>query len=304
MFIGILSRSLQLFSTRALFRAAQSRGHRVRVFDYVTCDILVQDNKPVVIYGADHIPEFDAFIPRIGSSFTFQGVSVVRQLERMGRTSAVSSESILRSRDKLMCSQYLSNEGIGIPNTYYSNEVYDAKYIMDIMGGAPVIIKLLEGTHGVGVMLVDNYKTAETIIETFSKTKQKFVVQEFIKEANGADIRAFVVDGEVVASMRRSAMKGEFRSNLHRGGNAEPIQLSAEEEATALKACKILGLKVAGVDMLQSSRGPLILEVNASPGLEGITTTTKIDVAGRIIDYLEKAHADNQSHHQRVGALG
>jgi len=304
MYIGILSRSLQLFSTRALFRAAQARGHRVRVFDYVTCDILIEDNQPKIIYGAEELPEFDAFIPRIGSSFTFHGVSIVRQLERMGRTSAITSESILRSRDKLMCSQYLSNEGIGIPKTYYSHDVYDSKFILDLMGGTPVIIKLLEGTHGVGVMLVDNYKTAETIIETFSKTKQRFVVQEFIKEAKGADIRAFVVDGEVVASMRRSAMEGEFRSNLHRGGNAIPIQLTPEEEATALKACDILGLKIAGVDMLQSSRGPLILEVNASPGLEGITTSTKIDVAGKIIDYLEKLHSEKGSFHQRANVHG
>jgi len=296
MYIGILSRSIQLFSTRALFRAAQARGHRVRVFDYVACDILLENNKPRLIYGAEDIPDFDAFIPRIGSTFTFQGVSVVRQLERMRKTAAVSSASILRSRDKLMCSQYLADEGIGIPNTYYSHEVNDAGYIMDIMGGAPVIIKLLEGTHGVGVVLADNQKTAETIIETFSKTGQKFVVQEFVKESDGADIRAFVVDGEVVASMRRKAKDGEFRSNLHRGGNATPIQLSPEEEKTALKACEILGLKIAGVDMLRSKRGPLILEVNASPGLEGITTSTKIDVAGKIIDYVEKVHVENEKN--------
>ena len=300
MYIGILSRSIQLFSTRALFRAAQARGHRVRVFDYVTCDILIEKNKPRLMFGAEDIPDFDAFIPRIGSSYTFQGVSVVRQLERMGKTAAVSSESILRSRDKLMCSQYLADEGIGIPNTYYSHEVNDAKYIIDIMGGAPVVIKLLEGTHGVGVVLAENYKTAETIIETFSQTGQKFVVQEFIKESEGADIRAFVVDGKVVASMRRKAKEGEFRSNLHRGARATPIQMSDEEEATALKACKILGLKIAGVDMLQSKRGPLILEVNASPGLEGITTSTKINVAGHVIDYVEKIHAEKKNLNTKV----
>ena len=293
MYIGILSRSIQLFSTRALFRAAQARGHRVRVFDYMACDLLIENNKPSLIYGAEHIPEFDAFIPRIGSSFTFHGVSVVRQLERMGITAAVSAESITRSRDKLMCSQFLVNEGIGVPNTYYSNGADDPEFILDLMGGTPVIIKLLEGTHGVGVVLADNYKTAETIIETFGKTGQKFVVQEFIKEAGGADIRAFVVDGEIIASMRRSAMEGEFRSNLHRGGNAAVYEMSQEEKDTALKACDILGLKIAGVDMLQSDRGPLILEVNASPGLEGITTSTRIDVAGKIIDYVEKVHQAN-----------
>ena len=292
MYIGILSRSIQLFSTRALFRAAQSRGHRVRVFDYMACDILVENNKPSLIYGVESIPEFDAFIPRIGSSFTFHGVSVVRQLERMGITAAVTSDSITRSRDKLMCSQVLVNEGIGVPNTYYSNGADDPEFILDRMGGAPLIIKLLEGTHGVGVVLADNNKTAETIIETFAKTGQKFVVQEFIKEAGGADIRAFVVDGEIIASMRRSAMEGEFRSNLHRGGNAAIYHMSAEEKETALKACEILGLKIAGVDMLQSERGPLILEVNASPGLEGITTSTRIDVAGKIIDYVEKVHEE------------
>jgi len=302
MYIGILSRSIHLFSTRALFRAAQSRGHRVRVFDYMTCDILLDGDKPSLIYGAEEIPEMDAFIPRIGSSFTFHGVSVVRQLERMGVTAAVSSESITRSRDKLMCSQFLINEGIGVPKTYYSNNADDPKFIMDIMGGAPVIIKLLEGTHGVGVVLAENHKTAETIIETFSKTGQKFVVQEFIKEAGGADIRAFVVDGEIIASMRRSAMEGEFRSNLHRGGNAAVYQMSEEEKATALKACEILGLKIAGVDMLQSDRGPLILEVNASPGLEGITTSTRIDVAGKIIDYVEKTHAAKSSPSKNMHA--
>ncbi len=290
MYIGILSRSIQLYSTRALFRAAQARGHRVRVFDYMACDILVEDNKPSLIYGAEPIPEFDAFIPRIGSSFTFHGVSVVRQLERMGVTAAVHSDAIARSRDKLMCSQYLVSEGIGVPKTYFSHDVEDPKFILDMMGGTPIIIKLLEGTHGVGVVLAENYKTAETVIETFSKTGQKFVVQEYIKESGGADIRAFVVDGEIIASMRRSAMEGEFRSNLHRGGQAAVYKMSEEEKATALKACEVLGLKIAGVDMLQSERGPLILEVNASPGLEGITTSTKIDVAGKIIDYVEKIH--------------
>jgi ribosomal protein S6--L-glutamate ligase len=291
MFIGLLSRSIQLYSTRALFRAAQARGHRVRVFDYMACDILLEDNKPKLVYGTEEIPAFDACIPRIGSPYTFHGVSVVRQFERMGITTAVSSEAILRSRDKLMCSQYLANEGIGIPKTYFSDSIINPEAVIDMMGGTPLIIKLLEGTHGVGVVLAENRKTAETIIETFSKTEQKFVVQEFIKEAKGADIRAFVVDGEVVAAMRRSAMNGDFRSNLHRGGHAEAISLTAEEEATAIKACNILGLKIGGVDMLQSNRGPLILEVNASPGLEGITNYTKIDVAGKIIDYLEKVHS-------------
>jgi len=266
MFIGLLSRSIQLYSTRALFRAAQARGHRVRVFDYMACDILLEDNNPKLVYSSEEVPEFDACIPRIGSSYTFHGVGVVRQFERMGITSAVSSEAILKSRDKLMCSQYLISEGIGVPKTYYSDSIIDPKAVIDIMGGAPLIIKLLEGTHGVGVVLADNHKTAETIIETFAKTEQKFVVQEFIKEAKGSDIRAFVVDGEVA------------------------ITLSAAEEATAIKACDILGLKIGGVDMLQSDKGPLVLEVNASPGLEGITNYTKIDVAGKIIDYLERIH--------------
>jgi len=298
MFIGILSRSIQLFSTRALFRAAQARGHRVRVFDYMSCDILLEDNSPKLVYGNEAIPELDACIPRIGSPYTFHGVSVVRQFERMGITTAVSSEAILRSRDKLMCSQYLVNEGIGVPKTYYSNDIIDPKAVIEMMGGTPLIIKLLEGTHGVGVVLAENYKTAETIIETFSKTEQKFIVQEFIKEAKGADIRAFVVDGEVVAAMRRSATDGDFRSNLHRGGNAEAITLSTEEEATAIKACDILGLKIGGVDMLQSDKGSLILEVNASPGLEGITNTTKIDVAGKIVDYLERVQSEKSKNKQ------
>lgn len=288
MYIGILSRSIQLYSTRALFKAAQIRGHRVRVFDYMNCDIMVHDGKPKLIYGIDEIPEMDAVIPRIGSSVTFHGVSVVRQLQRMGIFSAVDADAIVRSRDKLNSLQYLSNEGIGIPNTFFTNNISDTKYIIEAAGGIPIIIKLLEGTHGIGVILAESHRTAETIIEAFAKTKQKFIVQEFIGESQGSDIRAFVVDGEVVASMKRTAQEGEFRSNLHRGANAIPVELSPEEERTAIRSCEILGLKIAGVDMLQSDRGPLLLEVNPSPGLEGISKTTGIDVAGKIIEYLER----------------
>lgn len=288
MYIGILSRSIQLYSTRALFRAAQVRGHRVRVFDYMNCDIMIKDGKPKIIYGIDELPEMDAVIPRIGSSVTFQGVSVVRHLQQMGIFSAVDADAILRSRDKLNSLQYLSNQGIGIPDTFFSDNINDTTYIIKSVGGIPIIIKLLEGTHGIGVILAESHRTAETIIEAFAKTKQKFIVQEFIGESEGSDIRAFVVDGEVVASMKRTAQEGEFRSNLHRGANAIPVELSPEEERTAIKSCEVLGLKIAGVDMLQSKRGPLLLEVNPSPGLEGISKTTGIDVAGKIIEYLER----------------
>ncbi len=277
-----------MYSTRALFRAAQVRGHRVRVFDYMNCDIMIKDGKPKIIYGIDELPEMDAVIPRIGSSVTFQGVSVVRHLQQMGIFSAVDADAILRSRDKLNSLQYLSNQGIGIPDTFFSDNINDTTYIIKSVGGIPIIIKLLEGTHGIGVILAESHRTAETIIEAFAKTKQKFIVQEFIGESEGSDIRAFVVDGEVVASMKRTAQEGEFRSNLHRGANAIPVELSPEEERTAIKSCEVLGLKIAGVDMLQSKRGPLLLEVNPSPGLEGISKTTGIDVAGKIIEYLER----------------
>ena len=288
MYIGILSRSIQLYSTRALFRAAQVRGHRVRVFDYLNCDILIKDDSPKIIYGADEIPEMDAVIPRIGSSNTFHGVAVVRQLQQMGIFSAVDADAIVKSRDKLNSLQYLCNQGLGIPNTLFLNNYTDTKHIIESIGGVPVIIKLLEGTHGIGVILAETFKTAEAIIEAFSKTKQKFILQEFIAESKGSDVRAFIVDDHVVASMKRSAQPGEFRSNLHRGGNSISLPLSSQEEETAIKACKLLGLKVAGVDMLQSDRGPLILEVNPSPGLEGISKTTGVDVAGKIIEYLER----------------
>ena len=296
MYIGILSRSIQLYSTRALFRAAQVRGHRVRVFDYLNCDIVLKDDNAQIMYGVEELPEVDAIIPRIGSSNTFYGVAVVRHMQKMGIFSAVDADAIIKSRDKLNSLQYLSNEGLGIPNTLFVNNFNDTKFIIDSVGGVPVIIKLLEGTHGIGVILAETYKTAEAIIEAFSKTKQKFLLQEFIAESKGSDIRAFVVDGEVVASMKRTAQPGEFRSNLHRGGDSISLPLSSKEEETAIKACKLLGLNVAGVDMLQSDRGPLILEVNPSPGLEGISKTTGVDVAGKIIEYIER----NTTKHKQL----
>jgi len=249
---------------------------------------MIKDNRPVLTYGVEEIPEVDAVIPRIGSSSTFHGVAVVRQLQKMGTFSAVDADAIIKSRDKLNSLQYLSNEGLGIPNTLFFNNCTDARHNIESIGGVPVIIKLLEGTHGIGVILAETFKTAEAIIETFSKTKQKFVLQEFIGESKGSDIRAFVVDGQVVASMKRSAQPGEFRSNLHRGGKSISLPLSSKEVETAIRACEILGLKVAGVDMLQSDRGPLVLEVNPSPGLEGISKTTGVDVAGKIIEYIER----------------
>jgi len=288
MYIAILSRGPQLYSTQSLFRAALRKGHRVRVFDHMHCDIVLERGKPTIYYLGEVIPHIDAVIPRIGSSVTFYGSSIVRQFEMMGVFSTLSSEALLRSRDKLRSMQLISNSDLGIPKTVFANNTSDAKYLTDIVGGPPLIIKLLEGTHGAGVVLARDQNTAESVIEAFSKTRQRFLVQEFIEEADGADVRAIVVDGKVVAAMKRRARPGDFRSNLHRGGSSIHVKLDSREEETALRATEILGLRVAGVDMLQSNKGPLLLEVNASPGLEGIETTTRIDIAGQIIDLIEK----------------
>lgn len=288
MHIAILSRGPQLYSTQSLFRAAQRHGHRVRVMDHTKFDIVIENGMPKLLYLGEDIPHIDAIIPRIGSSVSYYGCSVVRQFQQMNIFSTVSADAIQRSRDKLHCLQILSNSGLGIPKTIFSKDMQDAHYIIDNMGAPPLIIKLLEGTHGAGVILAQSYTAAVSIIEALASTNQRFLVQEFIAESKGADIRALVVDGEVVASMKRKARPGDFRSNLHRGGSSIHIKLTGAEEETALKATKLLGLKVAGVDMLESDRGPLILEVNPSPGLEGIERTTGVDIAGKIIEYVNR----------------
>jgi ribosomal protein S6--L-glutamate ligase len=285
--IAILSRNPELYSTKRLVQAAQARGHETQVIDHLKCDIFIEKNEPKIIYKGERLQDFHAVIPRIGASVTFYGTAVVRQFEEMNVFCAVNSQAIVRSRDKLRSLQILAGAGLGMPKTAFTNYSRE-KGLVDRVGGAPVVIKLLEGTQGLGVVLAETKKAAESVIEAFHGLKARIIVQEFIKEAKAADIRAFIVDGKVVGAMKRQGREGEFRSNLHRGGSAQVVNLSRAEKTAALGAAKALGLAIAGVDMLQSSRGPLILEVNSSPGLEGIETVTGLDIAGSIIEYIER----------------
>lgn len=286
--IAVLSRNADLYSTQSLIKAGQQRGHEVIVVDHLKCNIIIEQKKPTIFYKGHYLNDIDAVIPRIGASVTFYGSAVVRQFEMMKVFSAVESQALIRSRDKLRSLQVLSRAGLGLPKTVFTNYAKETDEILSEVGGAPVIIKLLEGTQGLGVVLAENKKAAKSVIEAFHGLKARIIVQEFIGESKGSDIRAFIVDGEVVGAMKRTAKEGEFRSNLHRGGKAEIIQLTEEEEHVAVEAARKMGLAVAGVDILQSNRGPLIIEVNSSPGLEGIEKATGVDVAGKIIQYLER----------------
>jgi ribosomal protein S6--L-glutamate ligase len=286
--IVILSRNPHLYSTKRLVQAGEKRKHEMLVVDHTKCDLIIEKKNPVVIYKGHQLEKVDAVIPRIGASVTFYGTAVVRQFEMMKVFTAVESQALLRSRDKLRSFQILSRAGLGLPKTVFTNYSRDVKNIIQAAGGAPVVIKLLEGTQGLGVVLAENDNAAESVIEAFNGLKVRVIVQEFIKEAKGTDIRAFVVDGVVVGAMKRQAKPGEFRSNLHRGGTAEIIELTEEEENMALKAARVMGLGICGVDMLQSNHGPLILEVNSSPGLEGIEKATGKDIAKSIIRYIER----------------
>jgi len=271
-----------------LVEAGEKKGHEMIVVDHSKCDIVIEKKKPVVRYNDKVLEGIDAIIPRIGASVTFYGTAVVRQFEMMHVFSAVESQALVRSRDKLRSLQILSRAGLGMPKTVFSNYSKHTTSIIKEVGGAPCVIKLLEGTQGLGVVLASNENAAVSVIEAFNGLQARVIIQEFIKEAKGADIRAFVVDGVVVGAMKRQGKPGEFRSNLHRGGSAEVIELTDEEENAALKAARAMGLGVAGVDMLQSARGPLILEVNSSPGLEGIEAATGKDIAKSIIRYVER----------------
>lgn len=286
--IKILSRNSSLYSTQRLIEAAKKRHHEVEVIDPLKCDLIIEKKHPSIYYRGRYIDDADAVIPRIGASVTFYGTAVVRQFEMMGVFSTTESQSLVRSRDKLRSLQVLSRARLGLPKTVFTNYSKDVGEVIDHVGGAPLIIKLLEGTQGLGVVLAETKNAAESVIEAFNGLQARVIVQEFIKEAGGADIRAFVVDGHVVGAMKRQGKEGEFRSNLHRGGTASIIQLTDDEENAAIKAAKSMGLGVAGVDMLQSSRGPLILEVNSSPGLEGIEQATGKDIAKTIIRYIER----------------
>jgi ribosomal protein S6--L-glutamate ligase len=286
--IAILSRGPRLYSTRRLVEAAEQRGHEVVVLDHLKCVLVIEKGNPHIFYGGKEVAEVDAIIPRIGTSVTFYGAAVVRQFEQMKVFSSVESQALVRSRDKLRSLQLLAKAGIGMPKTAFASAPKNIDNVLEQVGGAPVVIKLLEGTQGIGVILAETHKSAKSVIESFLALKANILVQEFIKEAGGADIRAFIVDGKIVGAMKRQGLPGEFRSNLHRGGSANVIELTKEERETAIKSAKKLGLAIAGVDMLQSSRGPLVMEVNSSPGLEGIEGATGVDIAGKIIEYVER----------------
>lgn len=286
--IAILSREPRNYSTRRLKEAAVARGHQIRVMDTLRFGIHMESNSPYLTFRSKEIENFDAVIPRIGASLTFYGTAVLRQFEQMGTYTLNSSHSIVSSRDKLRSLQILSNRNIGVPDTAFVRDRSAVLPAIQKVGGAPVIIKLLEGTQGIGVILAETISVAEAIIETFQSTKQNVLIQKFVAESKGKDIRAFVVGDHVVAAMRRSAVGTEFRSNVHRGGTMEAVQLSEEYERTAVRACQILGLRVAGVDMLEGKDGPQIMEVNSSPGLEGIEGASGVDIADKIIEFLEE----------------
>jgi ribosomal protein S6--L-glutamate ligase len=286
--IGILSRDPELYSTRKLYEAAIIRGHQARIIDPLLCYMTIASPQPTIHYKGDELAGFDAIIPRIGASITFYGTAVVRQFEMMHVYSVNESVAISRSRDKLRSLQLLSREGIGLPVTGFAHSTQYTRDLIARVGGAPLVVKLLEGTQGIGVVLTETQKAAESVIEAFKGLKEQILVQEFIQEANGADIRCLVVGSKVVAAMKRQGAEGEFRSNIHRGGRATVVRLTPEERTTAVRAARIMGLNVAGVDILQSSRGPIVMEVNSSPGLKGIEEATGKDVADEIIRFIEK----------------
>ena len=286
--IAVLSTNKNLYSTRRLVEAGEQRGHEVPIVNHKRCYMNIMSSNPSIHYNGDAIKGVDAIIPRIGASVSFYGTAVVRQFEMMGVYSINESVAITRSRDKLRASQLLARKGIGLPVTGFANAPGDTEDLLELVGGAPVVIKLLEGTQGVGVVLAETKKAAESVIEAFRGLKANFMVQEFIKEAGGADIRCLVVGDKVVASMIRQGKEGEFRSNLHRGGTAKIVKITPQERLTAVRSAQIMGLNVAGVDLLRSAHGPVVMEVNSSPGLEGIEAATGKDVAGMIIEFIEK----------------
>lgn len=286
--IAILSRGAQLYSTQSLLRAGIKRGHDVYIIDHMRCTLSIGQGRSKIYYDDYLLPHFDAIIPRIGASVTQQGAAVVNQFENMKAVTVAKASALLECRDKLRCLQKLSRYGIGIPRTIAVVNGQDLGTSIDALGGLPVVIKMLESTHGTGVLLAETYQNAVATIEAFQRLGERMIIQEFIKEVKGADIRAIVIDGKVVAAMKRQAKAGEFRSNLHRGATANTVDLSSFEEEMVTNAAKLMGLDFAGVDFLRSAKGGLILEINASPGLEGIEGVTGIDVAGEVIGFLER----------------
>jgi len=299
--IAILSRKPSLYSTRRLVDEAKEYGHGVRVINPLHCYMNITTHRPTIYYKSQELRGFDAVIPRIGASITFYGTAVLRQFEMMGVYPLNESVSISRSRDKLRSLQLLSRKGIGLPITGFAHSPDDIDHVIDIVGGAPLVIKMLEGTQGIGVVLAENEKAAESVIEAFLGLKVNIMAQEFIKEAGGADIRCLVIGEKVVAAMKRQAKEGEFRSNLHRGGSAIVTRLTPEERSTAVRAARILGLNVAGVDILRSNHGPVVMEVNSSPGLQGIEEATGKNVAGMIIRFIEKNARANRTRTRGKG---
>jgi ribosomal protein S6--L-glutamate ligase len=299
--IGILSRKAELYSTRRLVEAARARGHTVHVINPLRCYMNITSHSPAIHYKGEQLEGFDAVIPRIGASITFYGTAVVRQFEMMGVYCVNESVAISRSRDKLRSMQLLARKGIGLPVTGFAHSTKYTDDLIDLVGGSPLVVKMIEGTQGVGVVLAETKKAAQSVIQAFRSLKANILVQEFIKESSGRDIRCWVVGEKVVAAMLRQGPDGEFRSNLHRGGRAEMVRITPEERSTAVRAAKIMGLRVAGVDMLRSNHGPVVMEVNSSPGLEGIEKTTGKDVAGLVVAYVEKHAAPNKTRTQGRG---
>jgi ribosomal protein S6--L-glutamate ligase len=284
--LAILSRGATLYSTARLKEAAVDRGHEVAVVDYLRCYMDISARRPKVLYRGEEVRPH-AIIPRIGATYTFYGTAVVRQFEMADVFTLNSSDGISRSRDKLRSMQILSRSGVGLPTTSFAHSTQDVNGLLEVVGGTPVVVKLLEGTQGLGVVLAETKKAAESVIGAFRQLDANILVQQYIKEAGGSDIRAFVVGGKVAAAMRRQGAPGEFRSNLHRGGSAEMVKLTPSERSAAVRAAKALGLNVAGVDLLQSEEGPMVLEVNSSPGLEGIENASGVDIADLIVEYIE-----------------
>ncbi len=295
MHIVVLSRNSKLYSTSRLVEAINNSDHEATVLDHLKCDIVSEKDNPCIYYRGNRVTGVDAIIPRIGASVTFYGSAVVRQFEMMKVFTAVESQALVRSRDKLRSLQIMARSGVGMPKTVFTNYSTEVRKIIESVGGAPLIVKLLEGTQGVGVVLAPTFKAAESIIQAFHSMKARVIVQEYIKEAKGEDIRAFVIDGKVVGAMKRKGKEGEFRSNIHRGGSGELVKLTKDERHAALVAAKVMGLSIAGVDMLQSERGPLVLEVNSSPGLEGIERATGKNIAGKIISFVERKALENKN---------
>lgn len=293
--IALLCRNADLYSHKRLVEAAEQRGHDIDVVDHLRCYINISPSNPTVRYRGEVLPSYDAVIPRIGASVTFYGTAVLRQFEMMGVYPVNESVAISRSRDKLRSMQLLSRKGLGMPVTVFAHKTSRAEEVIEMAGGAPVIIKLLEGTQGIGVVLGETQKAAESIIQAFGGVNTNILVQEFIKEAGGEDLRCLVIGEKVVASMLRKGVEGDFRSNLHRGGTARSIKITPEERRTAVTAAKAMGLNVCGVDMLRSNRGPVVMEVNSSPGLEGIEKATGIDVAGKVVEFIETNAKPNKT---------